>query len=393
MKMKKLVVATIFSALALLIMIGNVQAQKKFVNKAAMWAESGEKLDTALKAVIFSETQEKTKDWYKTYYVKGLIYQAIAKTENEEFKKLSETPLIDAYDNFAKAYNMDGSKPIHTTLDMIFINLSNEFVNKAVVSYQNEDYESALKYFKKTIEIKQNKIFAGQIDTAVIFNAAMTAQRVEKYDEAIELYNKSIEYGYGEGDTYALLAESYKAKGEVEKYLSTMKEGFEKYPSNHLLLGNIINYYLLETDNVEEAFKYLALAREKDPTNAQFYSAEAHLFDKTGDKENAKKNYLKAIELDPNFFEAYYNLGVLCFNEAVELTDKANSIADNKKYEQAKKIADDKFIESLPYLEKAYEIKPDETSIMGTLKTLYYRLKANNPEIAKKYEELESKMQ
>ena len=73
MKMKKLVVATIFSALALLIMIGNVQAQKKFVNKAAMWAESGEKLDTALKAVIFLETQENTKNWYKTYYVKGLI--------------------------------------------------------------------------------------------------------------------------------------------------------------------------------------------------------------------------------------------------------------------------------------------------------------------------------
>jgi len=388
MKMKKLVATTIFCALALLIMIGNVQAQKKYVNKASMWAESGEKLDTALNSIIFCETQEKTKDWYKTYYVKGLVYQAIAKTENEEFKKLCDQPLIDASDNFEKAYNMDGSKSIHSAIDLIFINMSADFVNKAIELYNAEDFKGAFKYFEASLKLKKNPVFNGEIDTAIIFNCGMTAQRINKYDDAIKYYNQAIGYDYGQGDTYVLLANNYKSKGDNDTYLSTLKKGFEKYPSNNNLLGAIINYYLLEAENVDEAFKYLALAREKDPNNPQFYSAEAHLYDKIGDKENAKANYLKAIELDESFLEAYYNLGVLYFNEGVALTEKANEITNNTEYEKAKKLADDKFTESLPYLEKAYELNPKETSILNTLKTLYYRLQMND-----KYEEISKKME
>jgi tetratricopeptide (TPR) repeat protein len=388
MKMKKLVVTTIFSALALLIMVGNVQAQKKYVNKASMWAESGEKLDTALNSIIYCESQEKTKDWYKTYYVKGLVYQAIAKTENEEFKKLSDQPLIDAYKNFEKAYKMEGSKSIQPTIDMIFITLSNDFINMAIESYQAENFEISLVYFEKTIDIKKNNIFDGQIDTAIIFNTAMTAQKIGQHEKAVKYYKRSIELNYGGGDAFTLLANSYKDMGSSELYLQTMKDGFEKHPSNQSLLGGIINYYLLEAENGKDAFKYLRLARENDPTNPQFYSAEAHLFEKTGDKENAKVNYLKAIEVDPNFFEAYYNLGVLYFNEGVALTDKANQITKNSEYEKAKKVADDKFSESLPYLEKAYELNPDEKSLFDTLKTLYYRLQMNE-----KYEEISSKIQ
>ncbi|MCK7537046.1 MAG: tetratricopeptide repeat protein [Marinilabiliales bacterium] len=144
---------------------------------------------------------------------------------------------------------------------------------------------------------------------------------------------------------YTLLAEAYKAKGDNEAYLNTLKIGFERYPSNQNLLGYIINYYILEAENTDEAFKYLELAIEKDPTNAHFYSAKGHLYDKMNKKEEAKVNYNKAIELKPDFFEAYYNLGVIYFNEAVALTEEANQIKDNKKYEEAKIIADKKFVE------------------------------------------------
>ena len=385
--MKKLVLTTIFVAFAVLIMIGNVQAQKKYVNKALVWAESGESLDTALKAIQYAENQEKTKDWGKTYYTKGMIYNAVAHTENEEFAKLSDHPLIDAFDNFKKAYNMDGSNMYQAAMDAQFLSLANTFVQKAIDAYNAQDYEGAFLYFEKSLEVKGMELFGGEVDTAMIFNTAITAQRIKKYDEAIDYYKKAIEYNYGDGDTYTLLAQTYQEAGDDEKYVSTLKEGFEAYPANESLLGNIINYYLLEAENTEEAFKYLAVAREKDPTNPQFYSAEAHLYDKLGDQEKAKEKYQKAIELDPEFFEAYYNLGVLYFNEGVELTDEANQITDNAKYEKAKAIADAKFKEALPYIEKSHELRPDDQGIMSTLKTLYYRLKMND-----KYEEINNKM-
>lgn len=386
--MKKLVLTTISVAFALLMFTGNAQAQRKYVNKAQIWAENGEKLDTALGAVKYAETQEKTKDWAKTYYVKGLVYDAIAKTENEEFKKLSDEPLIEAFQSFKKSYNMDGGNAYEGAMDVKFVALSGTFIQNAVNAYNEQDYETAFKNFKTSLEVKEMPIFEGEIDTAIIFNTALTAQRIEKFDEAIKYYKKSIELGYGEGDTYALLADCYKSKGDNETYLNTLKEGFEKYPGNQSLLGAIINYYLLEAENSEGAFKYIELARQGDPNNPQFYSAEAHLYNKIGEYDKAVEKYKEAIALDPELFEAQYNLGVIFFNEGVELSDSANMITDNAKYEAAKKKADEKFAESLPYIEKAHELNPEDQMIMQTLKTLYYRLQMDD-----KYEEISAKME
>lgn len=386
MKMKRIIIRTILGAFAFLIMLGSAQAQKKYINKASAWAKEGIKLDTALKSVIYCETQEKTKDWYKTYYVKGLVFEAIAKSDNPEFKTLSDKPLIDAFDNYKKAYNMDGSKSMHTSLDVLFISIVNSIINEGVTAYQADDFEKAYIYFEKSLEVKSMSVFNNEIDTAIIYNVAYIASKNKDWDNAIKYYKKSIELNYGAGDTYALLAEAYKNKEDKDTYLSTLKTGFEKYPENQSLLGGIINYYLLESNNTEEAFKYLKVARESDPTNPQFYSAEAHLYDKLGKKEEAKQKYLKALELDPAFFEANYNLGVVFFNEGVELTDVANEIKDNAEYEKAKKVADEKFAESLPYLEKALETNPNETSLISTLKTLYYRLG-----MKEKYEEMSNK--
>ncbi len=387
MKMKKLVLTTISLVFALLMLVNNVEAQKKYVNKALMWAESGEKLDTALGAIKFAESQEELKEWGKTYYAMGAVYNAISTTENPEFMNLVEHPAVKAFESYEKAYNMKGASSYKNTIDMQLLTLVNVFINNAIDAYNAENYKEALMYFEKTLEVKKMEVFAGEIDTAVIFNAALTATRIKEYDKAIEYYKEAIKYKYAEGDAIAYLAQTYRDKGDTELYIATLKEGFEQYPSNQSLLGSIINFYLLETENSDEAFKYLALAREKDPTNPQFYSAEAHLYDKVGEKDKAKEKYKKAIELDPGFFEAYYNLGVLYFNEGVELTDEANKITNNEEYEKAKKIADDKFKEALPYIEKSHELKSDDNSIMQTLKTLYYRLQMTD-----KYNEINAKL-
>ena len=70
--------------------------------------------------------------------------------------------------------------------------------------------------------------------------------------------------------------------------------------------------------------------------------------------ENAEKDYLMAIELDPSSFGSNYNLGALFFNKAVELNNSANSTSDDKKYKSLKKQADNFFDKALPYLESAF---------------------------------------
>ncbi len=388
--MKKIVLSTISLAFVMFLMINSVQAQKKNVKNAQNWAESGEQLDEALKAIEYAETQEQTKDWGKTYYVKGIVYNAIAATENPEFQKICDYPLIKAFDNYKKAYDMNGIGPYQSAIDLKFIYLVNKFIEMAINTYSEKDYESSFMYFAKSLEVKEMSVFKGEIDTAVIFSTAVAALRIQKYDEAIVYCNRLIEleFGGGGGNTYSLMADCYKAKGDTEKYLNVLKTGFKKYPEHSDLIGGIINYYLSEADNSERAFYYLKIAQEKYPENPHYILAEAQLLNKLGEFDKAKEKYKTAIKINPNLFEAQYNLGVIYFNEAIELRDIANEIADNAKYLVAKEKADAKFSEVLPYFEKSYSLSPDDVGIMTTLKNLYYLLKMNE-----KYKEICKKME
>jgi hypothetical protein len=66
-----------------------------------------------------------------------------------------------------------------------------------------------------------------------------------------------------------------------------------------------------------------------------------------------------------------YNLGALYFNKAVKQNDYANSITDNKKYDIESKKADELFRKSLPYMEKAEAMHPNE---INSLRALYNSL-------------------
>ncbi|MCK5029418.1 MAG: tetratricopeptide repeat protein [Bacteroidales bacterium] len=388
MKINKFNATLISLVLALFLMAGNVQAQKKFVNKAVSWAEKGENLDTAMVLLDMALENEKTKDWAKTYYARGLVFKAVFSTENEEFKSLSEEPLIDAMDNFKKALVSNGVAAIETYIHFSMAELPEPIYNLAIESYENKDFKRAFMYFKETFELKQLDLFGATIDTALLYNTALMAQLGEDYENAIKYYNQAIGYNYGGGETYAYLADIYKTQGDSESYLQTLKDGFEKYPGTQAVLGSLINYYIFESENSGDALTYLDYAIETDPNNAFFYSGKAMVYDKLGQPEEAIKMYKKSIEINPDLVEAYFNLGVIYFNEGVELSDKAVEIKDNNKYEIAKVEADNKFKEALPYLEKAFEYQQDDTNIGKTLRTLYYRL-----QMTEKYEEITKKLE
>jgi len=388
MKMKNVKSFYSFIGLLAAIVLISSCSEKVYVSNAQRWAQEGTNLDTALKSIQAAKTLEKTKDWPKTYYVSGLVHQAIAKSDNEELaKQAGGEPLLQSFDDYKKAYNMEGSGVLQTSIDANLISMSNQVLNTAIEAYNDNNFDKAYKYFTKTLEIKKMPVFGEGIDTAIMYNAAIAAQRAGNLEGAIEYYKKSAKYGYGEATTYILLKEAQMKTGDTTAAVETIKEGFEKYPDNKDMLGTLINYYLLQSDNAEEALRYLEVARKQEPENAAYFSAEASIYDKLGNKEKAVEYYKKAIELNPELFEAQYNLGVIFYNDAVEASNEANEIKDNEEYQKAREEVNKMFEKALPYIEKAHELQPEERSIMTTLKTLYYRLKMED-----KYQEIDAKL-
>ncbi len=64
-------------------------------------------------------------------------------------------------------------------------------------------------------------------------------------------------------------------------------------------------------NNLYKARFYIESLIKEYPAKAEYFSALGTVFKKLGKLEEAKKWYLKAIELEPEFYEAHYNLGLI----------------------------------------------------------------------------------
>jgi tetratricopeptide (TPR) repeat protein len=105
----------------------------------------------------------------------------------------------------------------------------------------------------------------------------------------------------------------------------------------------------------------------------------------------AEKYYKKAIEIKPDYVNAYLNLAILKLDADkklfYEIQKLGNSEKDNKRYEVLKKQREAVFASALPYLEKASELDGTNEEVKGTLLSVYRAL-----EMTEKVKALKAKM-
>ncbi|HKJ79373.1 MAG TPA: tetratricopeptide repeat protein [Prolixibacteraceae bacterium] len=359
-------------------------AQKGKVSSAQNLKDSGE-LKEALETIEMTidpanEKSGKTIDWPRTWEVRGEIYQAIFQSDDTSVKSLVDDPLTKALESYKKALELDEKDKFSKNIKIKLTLLINDLTNQAVQGFNNEDYEMALKSFEQILDVEDMDLIKQDspdaVDTVIIFNTALAAYNSEQYDKAIDYYKEAAKYGYNGARTYNLLANSYQLKKDTIGALNVLKEGFEKYPADNGVLTSMIQIYL-DLDKTEDALKYLNVAIEQDPQNATFYFAKGTLHEKMGVEEEAIEAYNKAIEADPKSFDAFYNLGALYYNKGVKQIEVANAVPanENEKYQEELKKADKWFKEALPFMEKCYNLNPEHTMTLESLKNLYYRLK------------------
>lgn len=144
--------------------------------------------------------------------------------------------------------------------------------------------------------------------------------------------------------------------------------------------------YLLIADRSAEAEEIVKLALQRDPENAVLYSVLGSLYDgKANPKEGAapaeaemnkwydmaEGAYKTSIEKDPQFFDSYFNIGVLYNNRAAFEYEKCNAIKSDSEYMKCKKVADELYLKAQPYFEQAHELRADDVQTIQQLMKLY----------------------
>ncbi len=377
--------------LAAVLTLSVAVAQKGKVTTATTLLEQGDPVK-AKEAIDMALENEKSNTWPKTYIVAANVYNKLYQ------KGKDDKGVVKAFEFYQKAIELDkkGNEKgkqvgkYKKEIGQALILFSNELTNAGVEAFNKNDFETAVSAFDGLLKLNKNEymveIQGEKIDTAIIFNAAVAAYNGKNWTVAEKYFNQSVDLKYGDGDVILLMHQMYAEQGDSAKMGANLMRGFETYPEDNRILTQLINFYL-ETKQNDKALDYLNKAIESDDTNPSFYYARGVLYDSSKKFEDAMANYEKALEYDPEYFNALYNVGVMYFNKAVEEMNLANAETDFKKFEAKKKIAENTFKQALPYFEKALEVNPEDVAVMESLKTLYYRF-----EMMDKYKAIDEKL-
>jgi len=326
-----------------------------------------EKAKTSIDKCVANES---TMGMAKTWYWSGFIHQAIADSKDEKLAALKPGALEQALKSYQKALELDKDNDYTREINEKMGNIAFNYMDAGINNFQEKKYEEALTNFE--IGIKVKKDFFNQTDTNGINNCALAAYKSGQYAKAAIFYNQVISLNAGEAKTFIALSNSYLNQNDTTSAIKALGQGIAKYPQDKDLTSRQFNLYLL-SGKASEAYLEAEKSIQLDPTNANLYLNKGILAEQLNKPVEAEAAYKKAIELNAGLFDAQYNLGTFYYNQGVDMNRKANDIKDNKKYEIAKKQADEKFKVALPYLEKAFEINRKDTGVLQSLRVLYSR--------------------
>jgi tetratricopeptide (TPR) repeat protein len=311
-----------------------------------------------------ASVHDKTATLPLTYALKGAIYANLAlddtvaatslplfNTANEALKKAAETDTKEENKQLIRNGNLT---------------LAQYKLNQGVKEYQEEKYEDALKSFSYYKDVMPE-------DTNAVYYTALAAVQAKMYDEAVKNYSKLVTLEFSKNASiYADLSSIYMIKGDTAGAIKSIAEGTAKFPKDVTLAKREIEINL-QAGKQKEVVNKIEAAIVNDPNNKLLYYYGGLTYAEMKDIKKAEEMYRKAIEIDPNYFEANLNLGFLLLNPAIEAFNAALKLPASKQKEYNEEMVKVKkmFDVAKVYVMKAVELDTQSVEALNNLKTYY----------------------
>ena len=346
--------------------------------------------------------QEVTNENYNQMMGKG-VDQAKAGAAAEEsynyWLKADELAMVPTLDK--KGREVVDTKTRNNIIKKLMEYYKNqEFVKYGIYLNEQKDYAGAFNAFKLHVSIPdlpmmQNDKLQKEMPRDTIYEqyryyAAIFAVQAEMHQEAIALLEQLKDGEYEAVSVNQFLYQEYVAVKDTAKFLATLENAIVRFPGEPWFLQNLINYYIFSGQE-QVAVDYLAKAIEREPNVAQYHHIKGNLDENLGNYDAALADFDAALAIDPNLADAIAGKGRVYYNQAVKLNEEAAMISDNKAYKKALEEMNEVFRKSLPFFEQATEKAPEDRTYLQTLKTLYYRFRAE-PGMQEKYDAVVEKL-
>lgn len=378
MKMKSFILAVAVTGISL-----TASAQKSAVSSAKTEYEKFlaikaqpklaiPSLKAAKEAIDKAVVHEKTKEDVNAWTYKALIYAELASektTANADVITQAEEAIQKASSLDNAGANKDKLKTANQTLYYLQVQKGKEF-------YDKKDYTKAYTEFNKGLKYAPG-------DTTAAYAAGISAMYAKDYPNAIARYNELLKTDYSQLEgVYSNLSILYAGQKDTASAIRVLSEGVKRFPKSTDLATREIEFSLM-SGKQKEIIEKITQQVAANPTNRLYPFYLGIAYNATGDNKKAEEAYKKAIEVDPNYTDAYINIGGLIMNNGIDMYNRANKLPTSKvaEYNALKKQSSAEFDRALPYLQKSVELDPKSNIALQNLKK-YYSIKNNTAKVA-----------
>ncbi|MEX2484588.1 MAG: tetratricopeptide repeat protein [Brumimicrobium sp.] len=352
---------------------------QKFDEAKQVLLNSKEFLDPAMKEENLNDLG--SKDFEKAHYYNAIIHFGLVELssleDNDDLKQFqSEETMKEIKESLKIAYE---SRKFKRDVE--------DFIDKKVqmartigkTYFDKKEFDLAYAGFagayelQKMIDIEDDEMKNNALISAK--NEIASLKDEGKNDEALEFIISTRDVFPKNADLAIEGVNISLDQGDMDKAEEFFEAAAEADPDNKLLFSSMGSIYL---ENADKAYAEMREMEISDEGYANKSDEVEELYKK------AENNLKKAIEIDPEYVDASYNLGVLYLGRGEKLTSAANQMDYNDpSYDATLKRSEEMYKKAIAPLEVYIEQDPNNVGVLNVLFQVHRR--AGNSEKALEY--------
>lgn len=310
-----------------------------------------------LKATEVAEKDNRTKNWGEVWAIKAYLtsYYALLETD----KTVSERYFNLSNDALKQAKNLDKFENNAPLIQAAYHNIIVKKKDRGNDSFFNNDFSNAIEDLKNVSDFFPK-------DTSLALNTGICALNVQNYDVAVKYLKRAKDNGIQNAGVFQKLSQLYVSKFDNENAIKVLEEGLILNPYKKSLTNDLINL-LLDTESYARAEALIEKDLKIEKGNKLLYFLYGYLNQQRGNQNTSVLAYNNALNIDQNYFDSLYQIGLAYLQEANAVLKKTDA-SKNQQYTSL-------INRGQLALERANELKPNDKNTLELLATIYVKKK------------------
>ena len=358
-------------ALLLIIIVPCLNAQRKEIGQARTFIKSGKNLDKAeqlMRNLLKDSANRENEKIHvvlcdalrKQYEERNMKMYLKQKQDTASFFLLTRNMFMayESLDSLDARPNAKGKEQLrYREKNAAFLNTyRRNLYNGGLYFVRKQQYATAYDMLDTYIDCARQPLFTSYRYPAspeAAYWSLFCGYKLQDDEKALGYAEVALEDEVHLESALEYLSEIYKKKKATEAYEKTLRDGFTRYPDSKFFFTYLIDYYN-EAQQPDSAMSVVNSALAHDSENELYLFAKSNLLLNTGDYTGCIALCDSLIARNDQYADAYYNAGLAYINMAL-ITKR-----DMKEGRQSRRLVNDFYKKSMPYMERYRELAPEE---------------------------------